>query len=293
MAKLNNKEIQDNINMEMGDNPLPRDAHSKFRFEIEESVDDLVRGMKERPKKYRRWKFIDFRNSEYKDIYGDYILQDPEYDNSYASVKEEEGKLSITTAWGGYNYEITPREKGGSSVEFSGPVNALLNQNLLPEMTYIPYTLEGKCVDRETGRDLTMYMDMQSYGTLRSLKNEQVIQDSFEYKMPGNSQDGYGHHINAQFNNEIPFLPKNRTALELKQERAQKDFEEGKKAKVSEWKKERIKKHLDAVRGKLSGAVAADNIAEDKISGKEKRVITSEIGAELAAEIRRRKATEK
>ena len=64
-------------------------------------------------------------------------------------------------------------------------------------------------------------------------------------------------------------------------------------AKVSEWKKERIKKHLDAVRGKLSGAVAADNIAEDKISGKEKRVITSEIGAELAAEIRRRKATEK
>lgn len=45
--------------------------------------------------------------------------------------------------------------------------------------------------------------------------------------------------------------------------------------------------------GKLSGAVAADNIAEDKISGKEKRVITSEIGAELAAEIRRRKATEK
>ena len=285
MAKLNNKEIQDNINMEMGDNPLPRDAHSKFRFEIEESVDDLVRDMKERPKKYRRWKFIDFRNSEYKDIYGDYILQDPEYDNSYASVKEEEGKLSITTAWGGYNYEITPREKGGSNVEFSGPVNALLNQNLLPEMTYIPYTLEGKFVDRETGRDLTMYMDMQSYGTLRSLKNEQVIQDSFEYKMPGNSQDGYGHHINAQFNNEIPFLPKKRTAQELKQERAQKDFEEGKKAKVSEWKKERIKKHLDAVRGKLSGAVAADNIAEDKISGKEKRVITSEIGAELAAEI--------
>lgn len=152
-------------------------------------------------------------------------------------------------------------------------------------MTYIPYTLEGKFVDRETGRDLTMYMDMQSYGTLRSLKNEQVIQDSFEYKMPGNSQDGYGHHINAQFNNEIPFLPKKRTAQELKQERAQKDFEEG--------KKERIKKHLDAVRGKLSGAVAADNIAEDKISGKEKRVITSEIGAELAAEIRRRKATEK
>lgn len=89
------------------------------------------------------------------------------------------------------------------------------------------------------------------------------------------------------------FCRKNETAQELKQERAQKDFEEGKKAKVSEWKKERIKKHLDAVRGKLSGAVAADNIAEDKISGKEKRVITSEIGAELAAEIRRRKATEK
>ena len=48
MAKLNNKEIQDNINMEMGDNPLPRDAHSKFRFEIEERVVYFVGYMKDR-----------------------------------------------------------------------------------------------------------------------------------------------------------------------------------------------------------------------------------------------------
>lgn len=56
MAKLNNKEIQDRIDLEMGNNgkvnPPPRDAHSKFRFEIEESIEDLVRDMKERPKKH-------------------------------------------------------------------------------------------------------------------------------------------------------------------------------------------------------------------------------------------------
>ena len=32
MAKLNNKEIQDNINMEMGEKQLPREPHTKFRI---------------------------------------------------------------------------------------------------------------------------------------------------------------------------------------------------------------------------------------------------------------------
>lgn len=49
-------------------------------------------------------------------------------------------------------------------------------------MTYIPYTLEGKFVDRETGRDLTMYMDIAVLWYTSLFENEQVIQDSFEYK---------------------------------------------------------------------------------------------------------------
>lgn len=324
MAKLNNKEIQDRIDLETGrpesEFPvkLPRDAHSKFYFEIEESIEDLIRDMKERPKKHypqervineetgevrfwdggskAPWRFVETKEP---DIFGDYQLQDPRYRGCHATVKEEDRKLSIWTAIGGYKYEITPRRGGGSCVEFSGPVNGLLAQNLLPEMTYVPHTLKGKFVDKETGRDLTAYMDMQPYGEFRALKNEQVIDGSWEYGEPGNLQDGYGYQINARFNNEISFFAKSidleYTLQERKQYEAQRDFEEG--VRTPDWdldgKKEKIRKRLAAVRGKLSGAVMADNVAEDKISGKDKRMATSQISVELAAEIRRRKTTEK
>lgn len=64
---------------------------------------------------------------------------------------------------------------------------------------------------------------------------------------------------------------------------------EGKKEKVWKWKKERIRTRLAKAREGLSGVAVADRIAEDKISGKEKRTVTSEIGAELAAKIRKEK----
>lgn len=320
MAKLNNKEIQDRIDLETGrpesEFPvkLPRDAHSKFYFEIEESIEDLIRDMKERPKKHypqervineetgevrfwdggskAPWKFIEIED-------GKYELEDTDWCGCYASVRKEDEKLSITTATSSYQYEITPRRGGGSCVEFSGPVNGLLAQNLLPEMTYVPHTLKGKFVDKETGRDLTAYMDMQPYGEFRALKNEQVIDGSWEYGEPGNLQDGYGYQINARFNNEIPFFAKSidleYTLQERKQYEAQRDFEEG--VKTPDWeldgKKEKIRKRLAAVCGKLSGVVMADDIAEVKISGKDKRMATPQISVELAAEIRRRKATEK
>lgn len=322
MAKLNNKEIQDRIDLETGrpesEFPvkLPRDAHSKFYFEIEESIEDLIRDMKERPKKHypqervineetgevrfwdggskAPWKFIEIED-------GKYELEDTDWCGCYASVRKEDEKLSITTATSSYQYEITPRAGGGSCVEFSGPVNGLLAQNLLPKMTYEPYTLWGKFVDKETGKDLTDYMDMQLYGELRAQKNRQIIEGSYlyGYTKPGNEQDRYGFQVNERFNNEIPFFAKSidleYTLQERKQYRAQKGFEEGRKAPSFELKENKadIKKRLEAVRGKLSGVVAADKIAEDKISGKDKRMATPQISVELAAEIRRRKATEK
>lgn len=327
MAKLNNKEIQDRIDLEMGNNgkvnPPPRDAHSKFRFEIEESIEDLVRDMKERPKKHypqeriidektgevwfwdggskAPWRFVENKDPEEREAFGDYTLWDTDFRGCFASVRKKDEKLSITTALSGYKYEITPRRGGGSCVEFSGPVNGLLAQNLLPEMTYVPHTLKGKFVDKETGRDLTAYMDMQPYGELRALKNEQVIDGFWEYGEPGNEHDRYGFQVNERFNNEIPFFAESidlkYTLQERKQYKAQRDFEEG--VKTRDWdleldgKKEEIRKRLAAVRGKLSGAVMADNVAEDKISGKDKRMATPQISVELAAEIRRRKATEK
>lgn len=44
----------------------------------------------------------------------------------------------------------------------------------------MPHTLKGKFVDKETGRDLTAYMDMQPYGELRALKMSRLLM------VPGN-----------------------------------------------------------------------------------------------------------
>lgn len=54
-------------------------------------------------------------------------------------------------------------------------------------------------------------------------------------------------------------------------------------------KSRQLRKAIEEDEGKLSGTVIADKIAEDVISGKEKRTITPEVGAEL----RRRKAAQK
>jgi len=306
MVKLKDKEIQDAIELETGtsDLPLPGDAHSKFRFEIEENIEDLMQKMSNPTKHHSpQERHIDAKTGEvsftggeyetqwlfhktaeaFRECDGDYRLEDPHF-YCEARVWEKEGGLKIETAWGGYVYDIRQNEDAkGCSVEFSGPVNALLRQNLLPEMTYVPHTLEGKFVDKDTGKDLTGYMDMQTYGILRSQKNEEK----------GNSQDGFGYSVNFKFNNEIPFLPQSDNLLYTKQERkqmnAQRGFEEGKKVTVSDWKKEEIARNIARIREKISGAVVADKIAEAKISGKEKRTITPEVGAE----IRRKMAEEK
>lgn len=314
MVKLNDKEIQDIIELEaitQADLELPRDAHSKFRFEIEESVEDLMQKMANPAKLHSpqerfvnentgnvffeggghltQWEFEKL-NEEVRESEGDYHLQDPRFhgEASWARVWRNEDGLKIETAWGGYVYDIRPNEDAkGCSVEFSGPVNALLNQNLLPEMTYIPHTLEGKFVDKDTGKDLTPYMSMPVYGECRAKKNEQVIEDSYGYEEKGNPQDGYGYNVNSKFNNEIPFLPQSKQ--ERKQMKAFEDFKKGKMEKVAEWKKAIIAENISRIHGKISGAVIADDIAADKISGKENRTITPEVGAELAAKIRERK----
>lgn len=312
MVKLSNQEIQNEIELDVtkADLELPRDAHSKFRFEIEESIEDLMQKMSNPTEHHspqerhvnnetgevhftggEHWTQWDFEkvDEKWRESEGDYQLNDPHFD-SCAKVWKNEDALKIETAWGGYVYDIRQNEDTkGCSVEFSGPVNALLKQNLLPEMTYIPHTLEGKFVNKDTGKDLTSYMNMSLYGKYRAKKNEQIIQDGYEYKEKGNSQDIYGYNVNFKFNNEIPFLPHSDaleyTKQERKQMKANEDFKEGKTITVPEWKKEEIARNIERIRGKISGPVIADKIAEDKITGKEKRTITPEVGAEIRKKI--------
>ena len=173
----------------------------------------------------------DLRGSE-----GKYELWDTDFD-CYASVTVEKGKMKIETAWSGFEYEISQNKKGGSTVEFSGPLNALMRQNLLPNMTYVPGTLEGKFVDDKG--DLTPYMSIDDYCLLREQKN----------RGRENQQDVYGAHINAEFNNEIPAFKKwvKITAQEGKNNKAQKRFEEGEK--MHEYA---VKSKVDLIRNRLA-----------------------------------------
>ncbi len=314
MVKLNHNEVQDKIEEEDGGLPdIPANAHSEFYFEIEENVADLVKEMRELPHEYlpqkrfvdeetgevrfdgnrnskAPWNFVERKeNSEEAARFGDFSLQD-KFSNCSADVWQKDGGLGISTAWSGYFYDIRQKATGGCTVEFSGPVNGLLNQNLLPSMTYVHGTLQGKFVDAENDRDLTSYMDMGMFGVLRAMKNGERKGEERT-----NMQDYYGYQINSHFNNEIPFLPLSDKMTydniqELKNKKAQENY--GKNESVKDkvrWNKERVRRAIERVRGKVSGAVIADDIAESKISGKEKRDITPEIGAE----IRKRKSVEK
>ena len=286
MAKLSEKEIEQKLNDEGLGGVLPRDAHSVFSFKIEESSQDLLKEMKELPKKRKPDYEMTDINGETHIQRGDYkvrweyserndkIYLTDRYVSSGSNVavvtKTDEG-LEIETAWGGYKYTISDNKKGGANVEFHGPVNALLKQDLLPPMTYVPHTLKGKFVDSHNGSDLTPYMDISTYGVIRKAKNTQV--DNVSYEQETNPQDVYGSAVNKMFNNEIDFLPQFKDAQVLKNEKAQKQYENGHIEATTEFQKQRIKKHIDAVKGKLSGAVKVDQ----QIEAKQNKIVANNI----------------
>ena len=76
-----------------------------------------------------------------------------------------------------YKYKISQNPNKGCTVEFNGPVNGLLHQNILPNMTYEEGTLVGKFVDSQTNEDLTPYMNMSDYGKLRAIKNNKASEE--------------------------------------------------------------------------------------------------------------------
>ncbi len=197
MPKLNSREIEENKNLENTETTLPRDAHSVFQFDIEENIADLKKDMESR-------NGADFKIAKTSPY--NYEIIDPAFEyngGGTAYLHIEKNSMMVETALSGFKYSINENPKGGSSVTFEGPANALLNQNLLPKMTYVPKTLKAKFTDNETGKDLTDYLDIHSYGILRAEKNKKAN----AWGEKGNNQDKYGYNINAKFNNEIDFLP--------------------------------------------------------------------------------------
>ena len=269
MSKLTNKEIDNLINQEnsVGENlevmqngagVLPRDARSVFNFEISQSVGDVLSNILH-PKKKDWWDVEHI-------VKGKLRMWDKNWPCS-AEVEYSEKEMKIATATGGYVYHIKPNEgRKGCSVEFNGPLNGLLNQVLLPDMTYVHHTLEGKFVDKD-GKDLTKFMPISEYCMLRDEKNKQPD----AYGQTGNLQDYYGYQINAKFNNEIPSF-----STYEKSERGQKYLLEkgqwsfGKAVDVSK-KKEEILNRLKEMHGQEKtkhGTVVADEIAQAYIAKK-------------------------
>lgn len=299
MSKLKRDEIEKELSLDGNVTDIPYDARSKFTFEIEEDIADLVEQItKKHTPKYApeerhidaetgemfftggRHERTDKENESRKDIdtgevywntsggdiaykpwdlrcsEGKYELWDTDFD-CYASVTVEKDKMRVETAWSGFEYEISQNKNGGSTVEFSGPLNALMRQNLLPEMTYVHGTLEGKFVDDKG--DLTPYMPIENYCLLRAQKN----------RGRENQQDVYGAHINACFNNEIPAFKEwvEITAQERKINNAQREFKEGRK--MSEYV---VEHKVDLIRNRLAKnkeltSEIRDGMAKTKESG--------------------------
>lgn len=280
MVKLSRNEIETAIEQENVLVDLPRDAHSVFRFEIKETSADLLKEMKELPKKHlpdvrkidkngevKFYKGSSKADWEYQEVDDKHIqLNDPDF-WSHAEVEIVDGGLDITTAFSNYNYKIKDKRNGkGAEVEFHGPVNGLLRQNLLPSMTYVPHTLQGKFVDAESKESLTDYMDMHTFGIIRAAKNKKIIEGSYDYSENRNTQDVYASEVNRQFNNEIDFLPKHLSRQEYENMKAQKRFEKGDTESFYSIDKEIIQERLEAAKGKVSGVVKADKQAEEIIS---------------------------
>ena len=79
---------------------------------------------------------------------GHITLMEPGRSVNNTLVLLGQGYMRIITACSGYEYLIQDKEDGdGAEVTFSGPVNALLAQSLMPRMRYVPGTLRGMSED--------------------------------------------------------------------------------------------------------------------------------------------------
>ncbi len=160
-------------------------TQSFFRFEITQTTKVLM--YKIRMGDGKRW------NIDGEEERGHITLREIGRSMNNTLVMLGQGYMRIITAYSGYEYLIQDKENGdGAEVTFSGPVNALLAQALMPRMTYVPDTLQGM------SEDMTDYAPI---GEFMRIREERRVGDP-------NPQDAHGWRVNMKFNNElVPFLP--------------------------------------------------------------------------------------
>ncbi len=278
MVKLNNNEVQDKIEEEAGGKrQIPSDYKEVFKFEISENCKDLIKNMQgEKDKETPAWSVSKYLDNPQNEGLCSFLLMGGKSDYSaddYTEVFEKDNMLRLELGHGTTKnfatYEISQKKNGGCEVEYKGDIQDMYNYGLLPIMSYVPGTLMGKFVDSQ-GQDFLPYMPLEQMAQLRKPKES----DTGPVEIGGN----------RHFNNEIPFLS-GYSPVQCDR----KAFYAEKEGTVAQWKKDRVKEGIDRVRGKISGAVAADEVAKGKISGKSKREIIPEVGAE----VKKRKAAQR
>lgn len=273
MVKLADNEIQEKLEEENGSSEVldvPSGAWSKFRFRIKEDIEDLVTLITEMPKKEIAYKRV-YKNgdvfedkckapwetsvAEKEDGSVEYQLSNifahPDFPSiAEVNVSADGDEMVIKTASGNHTYTIKQDERGGCIVEFDGPLLALLDERLLPPMTYVPGTLNGKFV--KDGEDLTDYMQIDKYVSI----NDKRTYDDVEWEYYGYCfEHAFGMTSNAKFNNEI-FGPENEEKLIV--------FVDEFLAEVKGEKREAIQKQVEKYK-------------EDKGNS----VVSPEVGAEI------------
>ena len=165
--------------------------NSYFKFEISQTVQVLLYKITEgaKPKKKLngnpRW-VLD--GSEDIGVMSLHAFDKPEI---CTLITITDNSMEITTPHG-YEYSIKNHpDKDGAIVVFHGPVNALLQQELMPRMTYVPKTLVAK------NDDFNDYVSIEEFMEARAKRNADNP----------HPQDKFGYNVNKYFNNELaPWL---------------------------------------------------------------------------------------
>lgn len=157
---------------------------SFFKFEIMQTTDVLLGRIKDGDGKY----WVVKESEDPKVVF----LQEIRHPENMTTVRMLPNILHITTVRG-FVYVIEDKANKGANVTFSGPVNALLKQTLIPQMTYVPKTLRGM-----TSADKDGYMPIGVFMERRKARHNGQV----------NPQDKNGWKVNMRFNNELaPWLP--------------------------------------------------------------------------------------
>ncbi len=154
---------------------VPEDAFSRFSFSIEESVDDLVKQIKEKDGNMNTWQIHPGEPNKNEIRLYNYNSEENSDREDYSIVETDHDKMVITTVINDVItpvYTITNNAKGGADVICDAPASYLLQADLLPEMTYVKHTLKGQFYNQDTGENYTDFVYMNTYSKLRKIKNK-------------------------------------------------------------------------------------------------------------------------